>query len=135
MAHTHRYIFDNLSAEYKTFDDKKRITELKELIQNQTFGKKLRDFKKGYSDRNDILSNIGDSLYDLAVSLVETKKKSSTSYAMKYLLQEYQLGYNPLNDVISTPDKDGNWIRITNPNKKTEHQLIKIIESIVIDLE
>lgn len=135
MAQMYRHIFDNLSAEYQTFDDKKRIAEIEELIQNQTFEKQLRFFKKCYKDRTDVLSNIGDTLYDLVVSVVESKRKVSTYEAMNYLLQAYQLGHNPLSDIIATLDKDGTWIKIQNPHKKTEHELVKIIEAIIMDLK
>lgn len=135
MDDTYRHIFDNLSAEYKTFDDNKRIVELEELIQNRTFERQLLFFKKCYKDRSDVLSNIGDTLYDLVVSVVEIKRKVSTHDAMKYLLQAYQLGHNPLSDIIATLDKDGTWIKIQNPHKKTEHELVKIIEFIIMDLK
>jgi len=135
MDDTYRHIFDNLSAEYKYFDDKERIVELERLIENRTFEKQLQFFKKCYKYRIDVLSNIGDTLYDLAVYVVTNKRKSSTYDTMNYLLQAYQLGHNPLNDVIAELDKDGHWSNIPNPHKKTEQELVKIIESIITDLK
>jgi len=73
-------------------------------------------------------------LYDLAVYVVENKRKISTHDAMNYLLQTYQLGLNPLSDIITKLDKDGHLSNIPNPHKKTEQKLVKIIEAVIMDL-
>ena len=62
-------------------------------------------------------------------------KKSFFLYISEIFLKEYQLGLNPLSDIITTSDKDGHLSNIPNPHKKTEQELVKIIEAVIMDLK
>ncbi len=83
-----------------TFDHKKEIS--------------LEESSSLYDQKNDLISNNNDELYNKAVEIILKQQKVSTSYIQRYL----QIGYNRAARIVEKMEEDGIITEANNAGKR-----------------